>query len=360
MQDKNIAISELKKLIETFKRKGVDTNFEQLSIFGKPPVRSIRNHPVVRQPSAYQSKRYQCPKRQFASQVDVSHSLTKPVTPHSWPQMKESSLAKPNDMIAPAPSRNRPKHVSLKSPREFVDKDVNGKPSMITPARLPNTANGFKPNPRNWQASMSSRVSYKDVHIGEHRKQKPFLKSNDLQCPTCKKCLYSANHDECVLEYLLKLNSRASAQKKDAKSHKTTKRYMPVEKTSESKKPKRQIPTGHSHKVVRLGINPMIQPEPEDLPKDNPKLEIAVLRMKKKCMDKGSKERSPPHNLRQKPGQYICCQNHKLIADIENDIMDPVMQCTTLPSHSGFSQQKLVSFVTEIHTLSIDISFRDR
>ncbi|GJR33131.1 zinc finger, CCHC-type containing protein [Tanacetum coccineum] len=30
--------------------------------------------------------------------------------------------------------------------------------------------------------------------------------------------------------------------------------------------------------VVRLGINPMIQPEPEDLPKDNPKLEIVVLR----------------------------------------------------------------------------------
>ncbi|GJU18712.1 putative reverse transcriptase domain-containing protein [Tanacetum coccineum] len=111
--------------------------------------------------------------------------------------------------------------------------------------------------------------------------------------------------------------------------------------------------------VVRLGINPMIQPEQEDLPKDNPKLEIAVLRMKKKCMDKGSKERSPPRNLRQKPGQYICCQNHKLIADIENDIMDPVMQCTTLLSHSGFSQQKLVSFVTEIHTLSIDISLRD-
>ncbi|GKB91254.1 hypothetical protein Tco_0963526 [Tanacetum coccineum] len=30
-------------------------------------------------------------------------------------------------------------------------------------------------------------------------------------------------------------------------------------------------------RMVRLGINPMIQPEPEDLPKDNPKLEIAVL-----------------------------------------------------------------------------------
>ncbi|GKD92060.1 hypothetical protein Tco_1371897, partial [Tanacetum coccineum] len=49
----------------------------------------------------------------------------------------------------------------------------------------------------------------------------------------------------------------------------------------------------------------------------------------------------------------------ELIVDIEDDIMDPVMQCTTLPSHSGFSQKKLVSFVIEIHTLSIDISLRD-
>ncbi|GJW34534.1 hypothetical protein Tco_0054566 [Tanacetum coccineum] len=32
---------------------------------------------------------------------------------------------------------------------------------------------------------------------------------------------------------------------KDAKSHKTTKRYMPVEKSSASKKPERRIPTGH-------------------------------------------------------------------------------------------------------------------
>ncbi|GJX58710.1 hypothetical protein Tco_0290100 [Tanacetum coccineum] len=41
-------------------------------------------------------------------------------------------------------------------------------------------------------------------------------------------------------------------------------------------------------------------------------------------------------------------------SDNEDDIMDPVMQCTILPNHSSFSQQKLVSFVTEIHTSSID------
>ncbi|GKB18479.1 hypothetical protein Tco_0852402 [Tanacetum coccineum] len=80
--------------------------------------------------------------------------------------------------------------------------------------------------------------------------------------------------------------------------------------------------------------------------------------MKKKCMDKGSKERSPPHNLRQKPSQYICCQNHKLIADIENDIMDPVMQCTTLPSHRDFLNRNLFICHGDTH-VSIDISFRD-
>ncbi|GJY35522.1 hypothetical protein Tco_0420900 [Tanacetum coccineum] len=155
---------------------------------------------------------------------------------HQSPSEKVGS----NDMV-----HNYYLDKAKKSAQLQKDKEVNGKPSMIDPARLPNTANGCKPKPRNWQASMSSRVSNKDVHLGEHRKQKPFLKFNELQCPTCKKCLYSANHDECVLEYLSRLNPRASAQNKDAKSHKTTKRYMPVEKSSASKKPERQIPTGH-------------------------------------------------------------------------------------------------------------------
>ncbi|GKB22511.1 hypothetical protein Tco_0861912 [Tanacetum coccineum] len=205
LQDKNIAISELKKLIEKNKGKGVDTNFEKQSILGKPPLQPIRNQPVVRQPTT------------------------------------KSSFAKPYDVNVPGPSRNSPKHVSFQSPRESVgsndmvhnyyleeakkkaqlqkDKALNTKPDVEQSARLPNTAN--KP-PRN---------------------QKTFLKSKDLACSTCKKCIYSANHDECILKYLSKVNSHASAQKKDAQSHKTTKRYIPVEKKSDSKNHGRQIPT---------------------------------------------------------------------------------------------------------------------
>ncbi|GJV81987.1 hypothetical protein Tco_1517857 [Tanacetum coccineum] len=95
---------------------------------------------------------------------------------------------------------------------------------------------------------MSSRVSNRTVNIAEPpRTQKSFLKSKDLACPTCKKCIYSANHDECILQYLSKVNSRASSQTKDAQSHKTTKRYIPVEKKSESKNHGRQIPIGQRY-----------------------------------------------------------------------------------------------------------------
>nr|GEX44768.1 hypothetical protein [Tanacetum cinerariifolium] len=222
------------------KGKSVDTNFKKQSILGKPPLQTIRNQSVVRQPIAYKFKRSQLPRHQFASQVGVSHDLIKPVTPHSRPQVRKSSFAKPYDVNAPGPSRNSPKHVSFQTPRESVgsndmvhnyyleeakkkvrlqkDKALNTKPSVQQSARLPNTANGNKLKPRNfnqqpriWTPSMSSRISNRTVNIAEPpRNQKTFLKSKDLACPTCKKCIYSANHDKCILKYLSNVHSRAS------------------------------------------------------------------------------------------------------------------------------------------------------
>ncbi|GJV01242.1 hypothetical protein Tco_1334811 [Tanacetum coccineum] len=186
----------------------------------------------------------------------------------------KSSFVKPYDVNAPGPYRKSPKHVSFQSPKESVgsndmvhnyyveeakkkaqlqnDKTLNTKPRVQQSTRSPNTTNGNKPKPRNfnqqprnWPPSMSSHVSNRTVNTVETlRNQKPFLKSNDLAFPTCKKCIYSANHDERILKYLSKVNSRTSTQKKDAQSHKTTKRYIPVEKKSESRNHGRQIPIG--------------------------------------------------------------------------------------------------------------------
>nr|GEV16604.1 hypothetical protein [Tanacetum cinerariifolium] len=92
------------------------------------------------------------------------------------------------------------------------DKALNTKLSVQQSARLPNTANGNKPKlrnfnqqPRNWPLFMISRVSNRTVNITEPpRNQNPFVKSKHLACP-CKKCIYYANHDECILKYLSKV-----------------------------------------------------------------------------------------------------------------------------------------------------------
>ncbi|GJU84203.1 hypothetical protein Tco_1291749 [Tanacetum coccineum] len=202
MQDKNIAISKLKKLIEKCKGKSVETQFDKPSVVRQPNAQRITKPSVLGKPTPFSNspemRSFQT--KQSVNKTNVSDGLFKQVTQQNLPQIRKQAVRNTN-LIAPGPSRNCPKHVSHQSPREKV-----GSNDMVHNYYLEKAKKSAQLM-KNWQASMSSQVSNKDVHLGEHRKQKPFLKFNDLQCPTCKKCLYSANHDECVLEYLLRPRS---------------------------------------------------------------------------------------------------------------------------------------------------------
>ncbi|GKC59958.1 hypothetical protein Tco_1087556 [Tanacetum coccineum] len=96
LKDKTIANAKMRKNWNKMKGKGVDTSFGKPSILGRPLLQTIRNQPVVRQPTAYKSERSQVAKH------------------------RKSSFAKPYDVNAPGPSRNPPKHMSFQSPKEFV------------------------------------------------------------------------------------------------------------------------------------------------------------------------------------------------------------------------------------------------
>ncbi|GJU14809.1 hypothetical protein Tco_1142775 [Tanacetum coccineum] len=187
MQDKNITISELKKLIENCKGKSVETQFDKPSVVRQPNAQRIPKPSVLGKSTPFSNspKMRSFQTKQSVNKTNVSDGLNNPKLV-SFQSPKE--FVGSNDMV-----HNYYPEKAKKSAQLQIDKDVNGKPSMIDPSRLPNTANGCKPKPRNWQASMSSRVSNKDVHLGEHSKQKPFLKFNDLQCPTCPKVLYNGN-----------------------------------------------------------------------------------------------------------------------------------------------------------------------
>ncbi|GJT82391.1 hypothetical protein Tco_1056733 [Tanacetum coccineum] len=66
-----------------------------------------------------------------------------------------------------------------------------------------------------------------------------------------------------------------------------------------------------------------------------------------------------------KPGQYICCQNHKLIVTLKTT-PGPRNDCKSLPSHSSSLEDNIVSFVAEtiscnlcLHSLPSKGSFKD-
>ncbi|GJU57724.1 retrovirus-related pol polyprotein from transposon TNT 1-94 [Tanacetum coccineum] len=89
--------------------------------------------------------------------------------------------------------------------------------------------------------SKSSCVTSKVVPLVDHsRNSSPFSDSKHFVCSTCHKCVFNANHDACITKLLKEVNSWAKIQ-----SHKTRNSTKPVEPTSHTQKPSRQIVTGH-------------------------------------------------------------------------------------------------------------------
>ncbi|GJW93873.1 reverse transcriptase [Tanacetum coccineum] len=171
-------------------------------------------------------------------------------------------------------------------------------------------------------------------HLKRTRKQKPFFEVQRLQCPTCKKCLYSANHDTCVLEYLSKLNPRASAQIKDAKSHNTTKRYVPVEKTSESKKPERLIPKGHRVSHRKTTTVPTKTRSPKSCLRWQPTgriLKTVCLRWVPTGRPLPQGQKSSDYDTLTPRTQTKCCSSEK----------------SQIPSHQGWTENGISKWSTE-------------
>ncbi|GKE40735.1 hypothetical protein Tco_1464140, partial [Tanacetum coccineum] len=149
--------NDLRKL----KGNSVDTKFAKILVLGKPVSQSLKNQPVVRQPNAFKYERPQMLKPQLASQVDVNHNLSRPVTQHYFPKRSESGFSKPNHMIASISSRNSSKNLPIFSSNDMVhnhyldearkktqERDRNSKTSVMPSARFQSIANDSKPKPR--------------------------------------------------------------------------------------------------------------------------------------------------------------------------------------------------------------------
>ncbi|GJT72171.1 hypothetical protein Tco_1031457 [Tanacetum coccineum] len=209
IQKKGFAIAALKNELRKLTGNSVNTKFAKPSILGKPVLQPHRNQFVVRQPTAFKSERPKISKERFASQVDVSNDLSKPVTTHYLPKRRESAPAKPHYMIATSSSRYSSNDIVHNHYLEEAKKKAQ-----------------------------------------EHsRNSRNFSDSKHFVCSTCQKCVFNANHDSCVIKFLKEVNSRAKVP-----SNKTTTRNKPVEQTRFAKKPERQISKGHMFSIKNTSV----------------------------------------------------------------------------------------------------------
>ncbi|GKB43562.1 hypothetical protein Tco_0888504 [Tanacetum coccineum] len=183
-------------------------------------IAALKNE--LRKLTGNNSERPRSSRPRFSYQVDVNNNLSKPVTTYYLPKEKESAVAKPHHMIAPGSSRYSSNdmvhnHYLEEANQKTQESSRNLEPSMMPSARSISTANGSKPKPRNntqtyrnWPASKNSFVTTKTVPIAEHsRNSRNFTDSKHFVCSTCQKCVFNANHDNCVTKFLNEVNSRA-------------------------------------------------------------------------------------------------------------------------------------------------------
>ncbi|GKE53042.1 hypothetical protein Tco_1488198 [Tanacetum coccineum] len=220
IQEKVFANAALKNELRKLKGNSVNTKFSKPSILGKPVLQPLRNQSVVRKLTAFRFKRPKFSKPRFASQVDVKNNLPKLVTPHYFPKVRESVFVKPHHVIASGLSRNSSKEsygsndMAYKyylevANKKTQDKNTNLKPSVMHTTSLQNTTNGSKPKSRsNNQTSRSLPVPKSScgmsngVPVVDHsRNSSSFSDSKQFICSACQKCVFNANHDDCITKF---------------------------------------------------------------------------------------------------------------------------------------------------------------
>nr|GFA07511.1 retrovirus-related Pol polyprotein from transposon TNT 1-94 [Tanacetum cinerariifolium] len=118
MQDKNIAISELKKLIEKGKGKFVDAKFDRPSVVGQSNAQRILKPSALGKPTPFLDslERRYFPKTRSVTKNNVSEGLSKPVTAQTLPQTARQAISNTN-MLKPGMYRIDNKTAHTRAPQ---------------------------------------------------------------------------------------------------------------------------------------------------------------------------------------------------------------------------------------------------
>nr|GEW46008.1 hypothetical protein [Tanacetum cinerariifolium] len=228
LQDKGIAISELKKLIEKLKGKSVDIKFEKSSVIRQPNAFKSQRPSILGKPTIFSDslKRKDFSKSKSVTKNNVSNDFSKPVTAQILPPNKKSILKNTNALalgmykLHTKPTQTR----TTQLPNNF--RKTNKRVSFST--RVIPTTSVNRPQLKSNQIEdrvLLNNSQGKKQEVEDHRRNVKFSKNktsvtacNDslkaktlnvnFVCATCGKCVLNVKHDMCVLQNLNGVNSR--------------------------------------------------------------------------------------------------------------------------------------------------------
>ncbi|GJV32551.1 retrovirus-related pol polyprotein from transposon TNT 1-94 [Tanacetum coccineum] len=235
LQDKNIAISELKKLIEKCKGKSVDTKFDKPSVVRQPNAQRIPKPSVLGKPAPFSDslERTNFAKKKSVSKTNESEGLSKPVTPQNLPQTATQAVRNTN-VIKPGMYRIASSTTQTRAP-QLTQTSRNTNPRVSTSTGVAHRTNVSRPQPRSNQMKdkvlpNTSQVKFKKTEVEDHprisrisNQTKSVTACNDslnsrtsnvnVVCATCGKCVFNSNHDACVSKFLKDVNARTKKPK---------------------------------------------------------------------------------------------------------------------------------------------------
>nr|GEU65459.1 hypothetical protein [Tanacetum cinerariifolium] len=230
LEDKNIAISELKKLIERGKGKSVDTKFDKPSVVRQPNAQQIPKQSVLGKPAPFSNsfERMYFPKTKSVPKANVLEGLSKPVTAQTLPQTTGKVVSNTN-VLKPGMYRIDNKTTHIRAPqlpqtvkntnlRVSTSTGVNHKPTVSRPQLKRNRSrdnvlpNNSQVKVKKTQVEVYPRIPSVSNKMKSITACKDSLNSRTLNanavCATCNKCLVDSNHFACVTKMLNDVNAR--------------------------------------------------------------------------------------------------------------------------------------------------------
>ncbi|GJS34186.1 retrovirus-related pol polyprotein from transposon TNT 1-94 [Tanacetum coccineum] len=235
LQDKNIAISELKKLIEKCRGKSVETKFDKPSVVRQPNAQRIPKPSVLGKPAPFLDslERKKFSQTKSVTKTNVSDSLSKPVTTQILPQTARQSVRNIN-VIKPGMYQIDTRTTQTRAP-QLPQTSRNTNPRVSTSTGVIHKTTVSRPQLRSTQMKdkvVPNNIQVKDkkTKVEDHprissisNKTKSVTMSNDnlksrtlnvnVVCATCGKCMFNSNHDACVSKYLNDVNAKTKKPK---------------------------------------------------------------------------------------------------------------------------------------------------